>query len=189
MLGCQSSLKPESWPTVKSDELWDRIEGDLVDVWAWSLYQSCSWYIGQQLCYRRIRELPHKILWKTSLKMLCQTHWWRFWWYSSLTKVNRYTALRRRWPPRLDSRRSPWFVLSGVWIMIDSEKIFTVDETVSWSRTHLPCGRSRWPRRSLPPAARMPRASKLYHVTVNQYKKPVHRLKHCLSVRHGSSRQ
>ena len=33
-------------------------------------------------------------------------------------------------------------VLSGVRIMIGSEKIFTVDEIVSWPHTHLPCGRS-----------------------------------------------
>ena len=35
------------------------------------------------------------------------------------------------------------FVPKGAQIMTQGEKIFTVDETVSRPRTHLPCGRSR----------------------------------------------
>jgi hypothetical protein len=32
MLGCQSLVKPEPWPTVASEDLGDRIEGNLVDI-------------------------------------------------------------------------------------------------------------------------------------------------------------
>jgi hypothetical protein len=125
--------------------------------------------------------------WRTKpFILLCQALW-RISWRYSVWKYQGCNAPRRRWPPRLDLRQPPRFVLSGVRIMIGSEKIFTMDETVSWPRTHLPCGRSWWPRRSLPPISRMPRASKLYHIAVNQYKKLAHRLKHCLSDSQGST--
>jgi hypothetical protein len=104
---------------------------------------------------------------KTPLKMLCQAFWWTLtmvqWWRKSVdtshlaagdprTVIYAIATIHALW--RGDSHGGVKD-LKGEWIKPPSR------------RTHLLCSRSRWPRRSLPFAARMPCTEKCYHVIVN----------------------
>ena len=101
-VGMSVGSNTETQLLVSFDELWGRISYDPVSIRARTLWQSWSWYIGQQLWYNRVGRLLYGNRRKMPLKSLGQAHWRRFPWYSNLKKIPGAVH-----PPSVNPRRDP----------------------------------------------------------------------------------
>jgi hypothetical protein len=79
---------------------------DQVSKWLWSLWQSWSWYIGEQLCYSRLGSLLNENWRKRLLKLLYRGTKWS--WHGTVTAKYQRCRAPRRPVIECDDSSSPW---------------------------------------------------------------------------------